>query len=270
MDSGSGGRSDDNVEVDRNRRVFDARLRSAAKRLRVGELRVQAMESPTATLGQLTGVDAYAIQAEYVALRMADGATPVGYKVGAGAEPAYGTIFDDRVRPSGSIIDVARLIRPAIEVEIGFVLSEALRGSNATPADVLAATSHVVPSFEIVDSRILGWGTGLADIAADNGHTAMVVLGDGRASPRELDLRRVGVILERNGQRVGTGSGAAVFGNPARSLAWLARELGASDHEIAPGSLVLSGAIFAPITARPGDEFRASIEGVGEVSCRFD
>ena len=41
-----------------------------------------------------------------------------------------------------------------------------------------------------------------------------------------MDLRLVGVVVSRGGEVIDTGAGAAVLGNPARCVAWLANKLG--------------------------------------------
>ncbi|GAA1021718.1 hypothetical protein Aple_072740 [Acrocarpospora pleiomorpha] len=43
----------------------------------------------------------------------------------------------------------------------------------------------------------------------------------------DLDLRLAGCVLRRNGEIVGTGTGAAVLGSPLNALVWLANTLGA-------------------------------------------
>lgn len=45
------------------------------------------------------------------------------------------------------------------------------------------------------------------------------------AEPDRLDLRHIGLVLERNGKVIGTAVGAAVLDHPARAVAWLANKL---------------------------------------------
>lgn len=243
--------------------------RRIAARLRSSERLASAIPSPIAHLVGLSLADAYAIQAAYVRARTNEGAVVRGYKIGAGPPPAFGVLFDDQVLPSGSVIDMATLIRPAVEVEIGFVLGGILRGPNVDVRDVLAATESVVAGFEIVDSRIVGARNELVEIVADNGRAARLVLGELRLPPAEVDLRMAGVVLERNGAVIATGAGAAVFGHPAAAVAWLANELAGHGASIEPGQLILSGALTPAAPARAGDEFRASVAGLRDVVCRF-
>lgn len=233
------------------------------------EQHAKAITWPIAELVGMSLGDGYAIQAEYVRLRIAEGAVVTGYKIGAGPNPGYGVLFEDQILGTGSVIDMTTLIRPAIEVEIAFILREPLRGPAVDVDDVLAATESVVAGFEIVDSRIAGRVTELVSIVADNGRAARVVLGDLRVSPEAVDLRMAGVVLERNRDIIATGDGAAAFGHPAGAVAWLANELDRNGGRIGPGSLILSGALTPAVPARPGDEFRASVADLGDVACRF-
>ena len=57
------------------------------------------------------------------------------------------------------------------------MLGSALPGAGCTEADVLAATEYIVPSLELIDSRITDWRIKLADTIADNASSAGVILG---------------------------------------------------------------------------------------------
>ncbi len=85
--------------------------------------------------------------------------------------------------------------------------------------------------FEIVDSRIRDWKIQIQDTVADNACCGVFVLGDRLVDPRDVDLATVGMVLEKNGEIVATGAGAAALGHPANAVAWLANTLGA--HGIA-------------------------------------
>lgn len=227
------------------------------------------MDSPLQRSPLLTIDDAYAVQARYVAARLAEGVPPRGYKIGAGAQPTYGVIFADRIATNGASIRLDRLIEPRVEVEIGFIMRRRLSGPTATIDHVLAATRAVVPCFEIIDSRIIGWGLSPIEIVADNGHAAHVVVGAPGVRPAGVDLPVAEVVLHQNGAITATGTAAAPVGDPAASVAWLANALSLRGKAIEEGDLVLSGAITSGVPATRGDEFHAFVAGVGEVICRF-
>jgi 2-keto-4-pentenoate hydratase len=91
---------------------------------------------------------------------------------------------------------------------------------------VLAATEGVMACFEIVDSRIENWKIKIQDTVADNASCGVFVLGDRLVDPRDVDLTTCGMVLEKNGEIVGTGAGAATMGSPVNAVAWLANTLG--------------------------------------------
>ena len=52
------------------------------------------------------------------------------------------------------------------------MLGAALPGAGCTEADVLAATEYIVPTLELIDSRIADWQIKLPDTIADNASSA--------------------------------------------------------------------------------------------------
>ena len=109
----------------------------------------------------------------------------------------------------------------------------------------------------------------LKSVVADNCSSSRYVIG-GRIRPvADLDLRTLGVVLEKNGQVVALGAGAAVLGHPAAAVAMLANHLGARGEEIPAGSLILSGGITEAVMVQKGDNVSLRIQDLGSVSCRF-
>ena len=184
-------------------------------------------------------------------------------------EPDYGHLLDDMVHTESNPIDISRYCYPRIEVEIGYVLGAALPGEGCTEDDVLAATEYVVPSLELIDSRIRDWRIGLADTIADNASAGMFVLGGG-TSPARFDFEGCGMVLEKNGVEVGRGKGAASMGSPRVAMAWLANTLGARGLPLRAGEIVLSGSLGPLVPVVAGDRLRVSIEGLGAATVSFE
>jgi len=226
------------------------------------------------------GRTAYAIQRETARRRVARGETRVGMKVGLTAEPMqrmlgidepdYGHLFAAMRVEHDGVIACAELLQPRIEAEIAIVLGRELRGPGVTDEDVLAGCDYVAPALEIVDSRIRDWKIALSDTIADNGSSARFVLGPERVTPGVLDLAAVTMTLSKNGEMVGSGAGSAVLGSgPLRAVAWLANALAGAGLVLAAGDIVLPGALSTAIVPAPGDVFRASFTGLGEVAVSF-
>ena len=138
-----------------------------------------------------------------------------------------------------------------------------------TNADVLAATEGVMACFEIVDSRIKDWKIKIQDTVSDNASCGAFVLGNELVKPSEVDLINCGMVLEKNGEIVATGAGAAALGSPVNAVAWLANTLGRLGIPLKAGEVILSGSLAPLIPVVAGDYLRMSINGVGTCAVRF-
>ena len=225
--------------------------------------------------------DAYRIQEAFVARRVAAGARIKGYKVGltskamqamSGAtEPDFSAMTDDLFIPESTPTPISRFFDPLVEMEIAFVMKDALAGPGILPMDVIRATDFVVPAIEIVDFRIArAPGMGIIDTVADLAACGAAVLG---ANPRRLDaidIRRVKGEILRNGVVEQTGEASAVLGNPVTAVAWLANKLGAFGVSFRPGDVILTGSFVRAFPVKAGDEILCRFDqGLGEVSTAF-
>lgn len=232
------------------------------------------------TYPSLTPGQAYAIQSAWLGLKRMEGSQLVGRKIGLTSkpmqeqlgvnEPDYGFILDSMVVPSGSTLPRAAFLLPRIEPEIAFWLAEDLSGPGVTAEQVLAATQGVSAALELVDSRIENWRIKLVDTIADNASSARLIVSAHRASPQELDLAAEGVELWCDGERVGSGTGAAVLGHPAIAAAWLVNKLAEFGVSLLKGQVILPGAMCAAVSVAPGKTYRAVYPHLGEVSISFE
>ncbi len=223
--------------------------------------------------------DAYAIQAEILRRKLARGERLVGLKCGLTSHakmkqmgvdtPVFGFLVDSFSVPEGGEVKTSELIHPKVEPEVCFVLKRALKGPGCHIGSVLAATDFVMPGIEVIDSRYRDFKFDLKSVIADNTSAARFVIG-GRAVPADrLDLRTLGVVLEKNGQVVSLGAGAAVLGHPAAAVAMLANHLGRRGEEIPAGTLILSGGVTEAVAVEPGDHVSLRVQDLGSVSLRF-
>ncbi|MDI9348633.1 MAG: 2-oxopent-4-enoate hydratase [Candidatus Symbiobacter sp.] len=227
----------------------------------------------------ITIEDAYAIQQRLNGRRLAAGECIIGKKIGVTSkvvmnmlgvfQPDFGILTNGMVYNEGEAITAASLIQPKAEGEIAFILKRDLTGPGIAAADVLAATEGVMACFEIVDSRIKDWKIKIQDTVADNASCGVFVLGDRLVDPRQVDFDGCGMILEKNGEIVATGAGAAALGSPLNSVAWLANTLGKLGIGLKAGEVILSGSLAAMIPAQAGDALRVTIGGIGGCSVRF-
>jgi 2-oxo-3-hexenedioate decarboxylase len=223
--------------------------------------------------------DGYAVQTALLALWESRGRRLAGYKGGLTAKakmiqmgvdlPVFGVLMNDTCVPDGGTIDFSSLIHPKVEAEIAFVTSKELSGRSCSIAEVLAATEFVMPAMEVIDSRFKDFKFDATSVIADNTSAARYVIGGAPRRPAGLDLHLLGVVMERNGQLVGTAAGAAVLGHPAASVAALVAWLAASGKALPAGSLVMTGGVTEAVAASKGDHFSARVQHLGSVGFRF-
>ena len=251
----------------------------AADRLLTAYTSGVAIPPLSATYEGMTLQDAYAVQLLQVKSLTAAGKIVRGHKVGLTNarvqqqlgvdQPDYGHLYDDFFYLEHMPIPMGRFLQPRVEPEIAFVLRKPLRGPGVTVTDAIDAVDYVLPSLEIVDSRIADWKITIVDTIADNASSGAVVLGSTPTRLEDVDLRLVGCTFRRNGQVVGTGAGGAVLGSPINSLIWLANTVGALGITLEAGHVVLPGSLTPVCPVEAGDTFSANFAGLGSVTARF-
>lgn len=226
-----------------------------------------------------SGEQAYAVQEINTKARLAEGARLVGRKVGLTNlavqvqlgvdQPDYGMLFADMEVMHDATVPWVPAAQHKVEAEIAFILGADLTHEALTTADVIRSIDWVVPAIEIVGSRIKDWDIRFVDTVADNGSSALYVLGAQVRRLNAVDL--IGCTMSMRGSDGSTseGSGAACYGSPLNAMLWLARTMVVAGRPLKAGDLVLSGALGPMITANPGTRYEAEIEGLGKVAVRF-
>ncbi len=262
-----------------------AQIRQVAERLHHAEKTRTQIRQISLDYPDIAMADAYAIQREWVAMKLAEGRTVKGHKIGLTSramqmssqidEPDHGTLLDDMFFPEGGEIPTGRFIVPRLEVELAFVLGKPLSGPNCTLFDVYEAVDYVIPALEIIDARSHSIDPEtqrprkVFDTISDNAANAGVVLGGRPVRPFDVDLRWVSAILSRNGVIEETGVAAGVLNHPANGVAWLANKLHPFGVRLEPGQVILGGSFTRPVAARPGDTFHVDYGPLGAVGCHF-
>ncbi len=231
------------------------------------------------TYPMLAPAEAYAIQSAWFDMKLAQGAHLVGRKIGLTSQamqqqmgvdqPDYGFLLDTMVVSPGGVLACSEFLQARIEPEIAFWLAQDVRGPGITAEQVLAATRGVSAALELVDSRITNWRITLVDTIADNASSGRMIVSESVVPVERLNLATVSTELTRNGELVGTGTGAAVLGHPAFAVAWLANKLAEFGVTLLAGQVVLSGSMCGAVPVAPGDIFRATFTEVGEVLISF-
>jgi len=109
----------------------------------------------------------------------------------------------------------------------------------------------------------------LKSVIADNTSAARFVVGGKSQHASALDLRSLGIVLEKNGVPVAFGAGAAVLGHPAAAVAMLVNHLGRRGKVLPAGSVVLSGGITEAVSVTAGDTITLRVQHLGATRVRF-
>lgn len=262
-----------------SRTLSEQQVKELAEHVEAAELdRVEILKI-TNDYPDMSFADATAVQWEIRRRKESRGNKIVGMKMGLtswakmkqmGVEkPCYGFLADYFSYADGAKIPFNDFIHPKVEAEVAFVTNKDLRGRDVTVDEVLAATELVVPAVEIIDSRYKDFKFDLTSVMADNSSSRGFVIGSHSATPDACDWSTLGVVMEKNGEIVQLGAGAAVLDHPAASVAMLADMLADVDEYIPAGTFVMTGGITAAVLAEPGDTFTVRYQNLGSITLSF-
>lgn len=228
---------------------------------------------------EITNEEAYQVQIAGMNLRLQNGHSIVGKKIGLTSkamqnalgvfEPDYGYITDKMMALEGEALSLQTLIAPKVEPELAFILRSDLKGPGITISDVLGATAGIMPAIEVIDSRVKDWKIKIQDTIADGASIGRVVLSGKMTHVSEVDLRYLGLVLEKNGEVISTAAGAAVLAHPANAVVWLANKLAQYGQYLKAGDIVMSGSFTSACPVSGGDNVTAVFDKLGAVNVRF-
>lgn len=254
-------------------------IEQLAEHLENAELNAQDVTKITNDYPDMSFDDAYDIQWAIRRRKEARGHKIVGLKMGLTSwakmkqmdveNPCYGFLADYFSCPDGGAIDTSKLIHPKVEAEIAFVTKKVLKGPGCHIGDVLAATDFIIPAVEVIDSRYENFKFDIKSVVADNSSSTRFITGGRMALPQDVDMQTIGVVLEKNGEIVELGAGAAVLGHPASSVAMLANMFAERGEEIPAGTFIMTGGITAAVAVEAGDSINVRYQGLGNITARF-
>ncbi|ASV34845.1 2-keto-4-pentenoate hydratase [Pseudomonas reactans] len=238
---------------------------------------------PCEPVRDLIGIDdvelAYAVQQINTERRLKEGRRLVGRKIGLTSkvvqqqlgvdQPDFGMLFADMCLADGEEIANRRVLQAKVEAEIALVIERPLDQGKHTIADIIRATAFALPAIEIVGSRVANWDIKLTDTIADNASSGLFVLGSRPVKLDAFDIVACGMVMERRGDQVSVGMGAACMGNPLLAAVWLADTMARLGQPLQPGDIIMTGALGPMVAAASGDIFEANIQGLGRVRASF-
>lgn len=202
---------------------------------------------------------AYRLQSAFALERLA-GREPAGFKAGLwdpklqrrfGLDGPFFGVLDPRGRmASGEALLVARYPGLMLEIEIGFVLD---CGFDAPLADAGALDGCIrerVPVLELPRARFAVDAPRGVDIIAVNTGAELFVAGAPFAA--DVDVDALAVRASRDGEPLAEVRGDALGVPQREALRWLVNAALAHGWAVEPGRIYLTGALAAPLPARPG------------------
>ena len=245
---------------------------------RLWESRDRGDPFPQWLIGALTLEDALALQLLMLGREQARGEELAGWKIGL-TSPRARTALKADVRPFGYLlarrvlmtpaaIDAAAISGPAIEPELCFTFVRKVGGANATREQVAAALGTVSAGFEINEARRGSARPDLTALVADRLTNWGIVVGSGVALAAAGNTGDVACRLECDDETVYEGLSRDELDDHLDSLTALVQALGRHGREIETGQRVITGA-FTRFEVQPGQSWRATYSGIGQVEARF-
>jgi len=204
------------------------------------------------------------------------GYTRSGFKIGLTSpavqkqlgvdQPDFGVIFHQTDISISRSVAFDDLMQPKVEAEMAFVLGCDVTKTIEDIEDVKKVLDSVYLSMEIVGSRVLNWDIRITDTVADNASASHYVLSEHATEIEDVDFEAAKMKLYENGELKSEGIASACMGNPLNAVLWLCNTFITRGVKLKKGDVILSGALGPMVPCVQGAEYRAEIEGLGELS----
>jgi 2-keto-4-pentenoate hydratase len=201
---------------------------------------------------------------------LADGARPLGWKLGLGTPaameklgtvaPLVGFLTDRSVLDGGAGCAIGGWGKPSAEPEVAIHIAADVPG-DADRRTAAAAIGGLGAAIEVVD---VGESSDVEEILAGDIFHRHVVLGPAGAG----DAQGAEVRLGAADPKVVDDPYAAT-GDPPSVVMHVASHLAALGETLRAGEVVIAGSIVPALAVSPGDELRYRLEPLGEIAVRF-
>jgi 2-keto-4-pentenoate hydratase len=228
---------------------------------------------PVQWAGRLSVEEGYRIQFELADRLGRSGNPRAGWKVATVnkvlqeqlgvTEPFFGSVRRNTVFHAGYKLPASTYIKPHVETEICFHLTEGIEQAT-TPEATRACVDVCYPAFELIEKRcpVLDLGVALAD----NAEHAAIVLGKPVPVAPNMRFGEETCSISINDQVMGTGAGSAILGDPVNSIMWINDKLRQFGQTLLPGQLVMTGSIIRQFPLKQGDLVKADFSTIGSVA----
>lgn len=227
---------------------------------------------------------AYRVQDAFLKKLIPKQGPVVGYKIGLTSpqiweqtglrSPAYGPIRRKRVFHERTTVRADRWTRLGVELEIILTVNADVPPPKGKPYDKESIAPYVGDAragFELIEDR----GSDYSRLSAlalimDVGWNGGSLIGKPAKNWRDLDLGNLRGSVSFDGKVVREGHSGDVLGHCYNSLAWLVNKLGEHGKKLNKGMIVSTGSMVACQFVPPGSTAVGRIEGLGEVTLKYD
>lgn len=188
------------------------------------------------------------------------------------ATPIWAYVYDRTLSLAGASefeAKVSDLVAPRIEPEVVVRVNDRITNVGDDPDDIADAVEWVAIGFEIVDCHFAGWQFTAAEIVADFGAHAHLIVGvptllDERLRAGLSDqLANLGVTLRCDSATVDTGVGRNALGGPMNALGFLMSALKTHSwvDKVQPGEVITTGTLTGLPHISPGEQWTVEVSG---------
>jgi 2-keto-4-pentenoate hydratase len=199
---------------------------------------------------------------------LAEGAEPVGWKVGFGApaamqslgtgRPLVGFLTERGLLPDGAAVPIADWANPMLEAEVAVHLARDVDGT-ATWEQVRDAVGGLAAAIELAD--VHPPPTDVGAILAGNIYHRHVQLGPKGSEPPPSAR------IVRDGEEVAaTDAPEELTGERIEVVRLTAELLAMNGERLRAGEVVITGSIFPPLPVAPGERVTAEIPPLGSLT----
>lgn len=224
----------------------------------------------------LTAAEAYQVQKQVAALRVARGESIAGYKIGCLSDavqrqlgldqPVFGHVFSSEVVRSGAEIRAAAFDGLAVEGEFAVRVAVDVPGPAFLRESSEEAVADVFPVIELHNYTFRGAAPSGPELIANNALHAGVVLPATEGNLRDAgEIMGESISVFRSGRLLGTSTGSSIPGGPLASLIRVAEHLASCGEILERGQIVLTGSPLPLYAAGPGDRIVVSCPRLGDV-----
>lgn len=227
---------------------------------------------------------AYKVQDAFLKKQIAKQGPLVGYKIALTSPqiweqtglrgPAYGPIRKKRVFEHKATVRADRWTRLGVELEIILTVNAnvpAPKGKDYDKESIAQFVGDARAGFELIEDRGADYSRlTVTALVMDAGWNGGSLLAKPNRGWDKLDLGNLEGSISFDGAVMRTGHSGDVLGHCYNSLAWLANKLGEHGKTLKKGMIVSSGSMVACQFVPPGSTAVGKIDGLGEVTLKYE